>query len=226
MEAGSAAGFHRPYAAFPCRPRARGTGLAARDQARRLQAHRPQGRPARPAVVAHGRDWRSVFTGIALAVAALPATSLMHRRRGGCPPPGRNVRLPRLGVIESPRRLSDRLRPPPARRAGHADVALEARRDLLAALLREHTSASLFFSEAVEGETGAALFRHACNMGLEGIISKRKGSPYRWKRRLGCTLPESISRNGLSVGAGGPREHPDEEIICAGPDTRGASGLD
>jgi ATP-dependent DNA ligase len=23
------------------------------------------------------------------------------------------------------------------------------------------------------------LFRHACNLGLEGIASKRKGSPYR-----------------------------------------------
>ena len=27
------------------------------------------------------------------------------------------------------------------------------------------------------------LFRHACNLGLEGIVSKRKGSPY----RSGCS---------------------------------------
>ena len=56
---------------------------------------------------------------------------------------------------------------------------LEERRDRLAGLLHEEPSLSLLFSEAVEGDKGAALFRHACAMGLEGIVSKRKGSPYR-----------------------------------------------
>jgi ATP-dependent DNA ligase len=27
----------------------------------------------------------------------------------------------------------------------------------------------------------AAVFRHACKMGLEGIVSKRLGSRYRWR---------------------------------------------
>jgi len=31
--------------------------------------------------------------------------------------------------------------------------------------------------EAIEAK-GEAMFRHACRMGLEGIVSKRLGSPY------------------------------------------------
>jgi hypothetical protein len=32
-------------------------------------------------------------------------------------------------------------------------------------------------SEAIEAK-GETMFRHACRMGLEGIVSKRLGSPY------------------------------------------------
>jgi bifunctional non-homologous end joining protein LigD len=32
-------------------------------------------------------------------------------------------------------------------------------------------------SEAIEAKADA-MFRHACRMGLEGIVSKRLGSPY------------------------------------------------
>jgi bifunctional non-homologous end joining protein LigD len=35
------------------------------------------------------------------------------------------------------------------------------------------------FSSHVEGSEGDALFRHACAMNLEGIVSKRIGSLYR-----------------------------------------------
>jgi hypothetical protein len=38
---------------------------------------------------------------------------------------------------------------------------------------------------------------------------------------LGCTLPESQQENGLSVGAGGPREHPDAKTIRARAHARG-----
>jgi bifunctional non-homologous end joining protein LigD len=34
------------------------------------------------------------------------------------------------------------------------------------------------FNEHIEGD-GATVFRHACKLGLEGIVSKRKDSPYR-----------------------------------------------
>jgi bifunctional non-homologous end joining protein LigD len=34
------------------------------------------------------------------------------------------------------------------------------------------------FSEHIEGD-GAIIFKHACKMGLEGIVSKRRDLPYR-----------------------------------------------
>lgn len=60
------------------------------------------------------------------------------------------------------------------------DIRLDAlveRRALLADLLPAK-SATLRFSDNVEGN-GEAVFRHACAMGLEGIVSKRKDSAYR-----------------------------------------------
>jgi ATP-dependent DNA ligase len=36
---------------------------------------------------------------------------------------------------------------------------------------------ALWFSSNVEGAKGAALFRQACAMGLEGIVSKRIDTP-------------------------------------------------
>jgi bifunctional non-homologous end joining protein LigD len=40
------------------------------------------------------------------------------------------------------------------------------------------TSAGIRFNEHMEGD-GPTVFAHACKMGLEGIVSKRKDSPYR-----------------------------------------------
>jgi bifunctional non-homologous end joining protein LigD len=37
----------------------------------------------------------------------------------------------------------------------------------------------LRLNEHLEHEDGAIVFRHACQMGLEGIVSKRRDSPYR-----------------------------------------------
>jgi bifunctional non-homologous end joining protein LigD len=34
------------------------------------------------------------------------------------------------------------------------------------------------WNEHIEGD-GTTIFRHACKLGLEGIVSKRKNSPYR-----------------------------------------------
>ena len=40
----------------------------------------------------------------------------------------------------------------------------------------------IFLSEFEEGEIGPDLFRHACLMGLEGIVSKHRESAYRGGR--------------------------------------------
>ena len=37
----------------------------------------------------------------------------------------------------------------------------------------------LRLNEYMECDDGEIVFRHACKMGLEGIVSKRKDSPYR-----------------------------------------------
>ena len=40
------------------------------------------------------------------------------------------------------------------------------------------------FNEHIEGD-GPTVFAHACKMGLEGVVSKRKDSPYRSGRSPG-----------------------------------------
>jgi bifunctional non-homologous end joining protein LigD len=37
----------------------------------------------------------------------------------------------------------------------------------------------IFLSDFEQGEIGPDLFRAACNMGLEGLVSKRRDRPYR-----------------------------------------------
>jgi bifunctional non-homologous end joining protein LigD len=56
-------------------------------------------------------------------------------------------------------------------------MPLEDRRVLLADLIEGH-NAAIRVSEEIEG-SGAAFLRQACEMGLEGIIAKRRDAPYR-----------------------------------------------
>ena len=48
----------------------------------------------------------------------------------------------------------------------------------LANLLHSKSEVGLQLNEHFH-EAGDVIFRHACKLGLEGIVSKRKGSPYR-----------------------------------------------
>jgi len=54
---------------------------------------------------------------------------------------------------------------------------IEERKAELAKLLR-HAKSGLQLNEHIS-EPGDIVFRHACKLGLEGIVSKRLGSPYR-----------------------------------------------
>jgi bifunctional non-homologous end joining protein LigD len=54
---------------------------------------------------------------------------------------------------------------------------LEDRKATLAGVLAK-VGAGIRFNEHIEGD-GPAVFAHACKLGLEGIVSKRKNSPYR-----------------------------------------------
>ena len=59
----------------------------------------------------------------------------------------------------------------------HRDLPLEERKARLGDLLGRTTS-GIQLSEQIEGN-GATIFRHACELGCEGIVSKQRASPYR-----------------------------------------------
>ena len=69
---------------------------------------------------------------------------------------------------------------------------LEERRAALAKLLSQ-VKGGVHLSDHVEAD-GPIVFRHACALGVEGIVSKRKGSPYRSGRTpdwVKCKNPAS-----------------------------------
>ncbi len=55
---------------------------------------------------------------------------------------------------------------------------LEVRKATLVSVLAK-AGAGIRLNEHIEHEDGATVFAHACKLGLEGIVSKRKNSPYR-----------------------------------------------
>jgi bifunctional non-homologous end joining protein LigD len=52
------------------------------------------------------------------------------------------------------------------------------RRKATLELIVTKAAAGIRFNEHMDGD-GETVFRHACKLGLEGIVSKRKDSPYR-----------------------------------------------
>ena len=78
---------------------------------------------------------------------------------------------------------------------------LEERRKRLSKLLSRKTKAmrdGIQLSEAITGD-GATIFRHACAMDLEGIVSKRIGSRY----VSGRTRVRALSGTGRNPNSGG-----------------------
>jgi bifunctional non-homologous end joining protein LigD len=60
-------------------------------------------------------------------------------------------------------------------------LPLHLRKNNLARLLARRVD-GIFLSDFEQGEIGPDLFRHACLMELEGLVSKRRESPYRGGR--------------------------------------------
>jgi bifunctional non-homologous end joining protein LigD len=58
------------------------------------------------------------------------------------------------------------------------DLPIQNRKGELGRLLVRNFLPGLQFNDHIS-ESGDVVFRHACKMGLEGIVSKRLGSPYR-----------------------------------------------
>jgi bifunctional non-homologous end joining protein LigD len=91
------------------------------------------------------------------------------------------------------------------------EAALEDRKGALAKLLAANRHPALRYSDHVVGE-GPAMFDHACRLGLEGVIGKRRNAPYRSSRggewvKCKCTnreefviggyAPSTASRNAI-----------------------------
>ncbi len=125
------------------------------------------------------RDWSTHFTGITAAIRALPMHTLTmdgeavaHDERG----------LPNFNALRSEDRAKrailygfDLLV-----RAGE-DIRswrCDDRREALLELLGRADTGAIRFSHDIDGE-GEIVYRHACRLGLEGIISKLKAAPYR-----------------------------------------------
>jgi bifunctional non-homologous end joining protein LigD len=55
----------------------------------------------------------------------------------------------------------------------------DVRRETLTSLLRKADKGMIRLSEHLTLADGNTIFRHACAMGLEGIVAKRRDRPYR-----------------------------------------------
>ncbi|MFZ5782824.1 MAG: DNA ligase D [Pseudomonadota bacterium] len=168
----------------------------------RLQAHLENGRVT--LFSRQGLDWTDRFPGIASAFAALPAKLAVID--------GEVVVQTAAGVASFPM-LVDALKHGGGDMLFHAfdllhldghdlrAAPLAARKQALAKLLSaEPAGGRLRYSEHIAGD-GAAVFRHASRLGLEGIVSKQAASPYR-SGRVGSWLKVKSHRSDLFVIAG------------------------
>ena len=78
---------------------------------------------------------------------------------------------------------------------------LEVRKATLRSMLAK-AGLGLRFNEHIEGD-GPTIFAHACKMGLEGIVSKRKDSPYRSGRSPDWLKLKNPAAPALKRGGGG-----------------------
>jgi bifunctional non-homologous end joining protein LigD len=83
------------------------------------------------------------------------------------------------------------------------EAALDDRKDALATLLAEGRHSALRYSEHVVGE-GPAMFGHACRLGLEGIVGKRRTAPYRSGRHREWVKCKCTNREEFVVGGYAP----------------------
>jgi bifunctional non-homologous end joining protein LigD len=149
-----------------------------------------------------GKDWTAQFPGVAAAAAALPvATALLDGEVAALLPDGRTSFQALQNAFSAGARpvlayfVFDLL---------HLDGEDLARRPLLerkAALERllGQGRGVLRFTPHVEGG-GGAVFREACRLGLEGIVSKRAEERYRPGRNASWVKTKCVLRQELVVG--------------------------
>jgi bifunctional non-homologous end joining protein LigD len=79
------------------------------------------------------------------------------------------------------------------------EAALDDRKDVLAKLLSSTRQPALRYSDHVVG-SGQSMYEHACRLGLEGIVSKRRDAPYRSGRHGEWAKSKCINREEFVVG--------------------------
>ncbi len=153
-------------------------------------------------ITRNGKDWTDRFGGVAAAVAALPVEDALVD--------GEVVVLDRSGV-SSFQKLQNSLS---GARAGelvlfafdllHLDgrditgAPIEERKALLRQRVGTLGDDRVRYSDDVRGR-GTAFFERACGMGLEGIVSKRMGAPYRPGRNKDWLKTKCTARQELVV---------------------------
>ena len=125
-----------------------------------------------------GRNWADAFPSITAAIKQLPVESIVLDGEAVCL---REDGRPDFHALRSKHACKDaRLIAYDLLSVDSEDLRrmpLQERRRRLERLLNNNPT--LWFSSHVEGVKGDALFRHACGMNLEGIVSKRVDTPYR-----------------------------------------------
>jgi bifunctional non-homologous end joining protein LigD len=79
------------------------------------------------------------------------------------------------------------------------DASLDGRKEALAHLLGQVVNPSLRYSGHVIGN-GAAMLEHACRLGLEGVVSKRRNAPYRSGRHGEWAKSKCTNREEFVIG--------------------------
>jgi bifunctional non-homologous end joining protein LigD len=165
-------------------------------------------------VTRRGRDWTDKFPVLARAAAAFPVENAIVDGE---------ITVAEAGGVPSFAALQQALSGErPAATVYYAfdllhlngcdlrDAALIDRKTALAALLRAAGSpAPILYSEHFEAE-GERVFRHACRFALEGVVSKKRGAPYRSGRQRTWIKTKCIERQefvvaGFAKPSTGPR---------------------
>jgi bifunctional non-homologous end joining protein LigD len=164
-----------------------------------------------------GKDWTAAFPEIAAAARALDVrTALLDGEVAALLPDGRTS----FQALQNA--FSGGARPPLAyfvfdllHLDGHdlAPLPLAERKARLARLLGDGRGLVRYAPHVAGG--GATVFREACRLGLEGIVSKRADQPYRPGRNAGWVKTKCVLRQELVIGGFTDPEGPARDAIGA-----------
>jgi bifunctional non-homologous end joining protein LigD len=150
----------------------------------RVQLHRNGDKAL--AFTRNGLDWSEQFAPLCQAAMDIPASSVVLD--GEVVVPGQNG-IPDFGAVRGAINKAQHRLIYYAFDVIYLDgfdlrgAALEDRRRVLAKLIAAEPGKRILMSETISVDDGVDLMRHACEVGLEGIVAKRADAPYRAGRQ-------------------------------------------